>query len=53
MVTDDVFEQIHQCLGNEGVVDITLLIGFYATMSLMVSALKVNLESGVTSTLIS
>ena len=50
-VEEDLFREVQRCLGDQGLVDLTLLIGYYATMSLAISALDVEMEPGVTSTL--
>lgn len=50
-VEEDLFREVQRYLGDQGMVDLTLLIGYYATMSLAISALDVEMEPGVASTL--
>ena len=50
-VSDATFQAVHRSLGDSGVVDLIILIGYYFGLSHALSALEVDLEEGLTSTL--
>jgi len=50
-VSDATFRAVQGRLGDAGVVDLLVLIGYYFTLSHALSALEVELQPGVTSTL--
>ena len=50
-ISDDAFCAVHEILGHEGTVDLTLLILYYSSLSLALQAIEVDMPDGVTSTL--
>ena len=50
-ISDATFEAVHRSLGDSGVVDLIVTIGYYFGLSHALSALEVDLEPGLTSTL--
>ena len=50
-IEDEVFDIVHRHLGDKGVVELTLLIGVYTSICLSITALEVELDEGMTSTL--
>ena len=50
-VSDATFRSAQEKLGDPGVVDLIIFIGYYYSLSHALSALEVELEPGVTSTL--
>ena len=50
-IEDETFDTVHRHLGDQGVVELTLLIGLYTSICLSITALEVELDEGMTSTL--
>ena len=50
-IDDETFDIVHRHLGDRGVVELTMLIGVYTSICLSITALEVELDEGMTSTL--
>ena len=50
-ISDETFRAVQQRLGDSGVVDLVILIGYYLSLSHALSALEVDSPAGVSSTL--
>lgn len=50
-VTDEIFQQVHNSLGDQGVIDVTMAAGYYIMMSMGIAALEVAMPEGRVSTL--
>jgi 4-carboxymuconolactone decarboxylase len=50
-VSDETFGAVHRLLGNQGTVELTLLVMYYSTLAHALQALKVDLPAGTASTL--
>ena len=50
-ISDETFGAVHRVLGDEGTIDLTLLILYYSSLSLALQAIKVDMPDGVTTTL--